>query len=156
MNDVMEQGFAPTMEQIQAFERELAVHPGRVRELPVNHYFSPGMYAREMIIPAGVWLTGRTHKDEHLCTISAGEITVWSEGGEGLRLQAPCTFTSFAGVKRVGYAHTAVVFTTFHLNPTNETNIEKLEELLTVPGADQPLDGLEPPVAVEALEGVTP
>ncbi len=35
-------------------------------ELVTIHHFSPGIYMRELRIPAGVTLTGAIHKTEHL------------------------------------------------------------------------------------------
>ena len=141
--------FRPTMDQIHALERELAAHPGRLMELRTEHHFAPGMYAREMHIPAGVMLTGRTHRTGHLCSISAGTITVWSEGGEGLQLKAPCTFESLPGAKRVGFAHTDVVFTTYHPNPTNERDLAKLEQMMLDDTSDQVIEDL----CVPKIEG---
>ena len=51
------------------FEDELKAMPQV--DIPVNHYFGGGAYAREITIPAGVALTGRIYKDDHFdrCTV---------------------------------------------------------------------------------------
>lgn len=99
------------------------------RELEVIHHFSPGIYAREMRIPAGTILTGQIHKTEHLCIISAGEIGILDEYTHGL-FKAPFTFISKPGVKRMGLAHTDTVFITIHA--TDKTDLAELESDLVV------------------------
>jgi hypothetical protein len=118
----------PTREQIERLEVELAQMP-QCEIVPV-HYFADGLYAREITIPANTCLTGRVHKQEHINVVSKGEITVWTEHGMK-RLVAPFTFISQPGTKRAGYTHAETVWTTFHANPTNEENVEKVEELIS-------------------------
>lgn len=95
-------------------------------ETPTTHHFAPGLYAREMFIPAGTVLTGAVHKSEHLA-IFVGDITVWSEGVM-VRLTGHHTFVSKPGAKRVGYAHADTWCTGFF--PTEETDIALLEKAL--------------------------
>jgi hypothetical protein len=54
----------PARAKVEALEDEIAKLPQV--DCPVRHYFAPGLYAREMTIPAGVTLTGAVHKTEHL------------------------------------------------------------------------------------------
>lgn len=93
-------------------------------DLEVIHHFAPGVYAREMRIPAGVMLTGKIHRTEHLNIISAGRIEVYSNG-ETFEIKAPCTFISKPGTKRAGFVHEDTVWTTIHV--TNETDLERIE-----------------------------
>lgn len=137
-------GVMPTRDQIEAFERELASHPGRVEDLRVVHHFAPGIYARELHIPAGVALTGKEHRTEHLNVLSAGEMTVWTEQGM-VRVAAPFTVVSKPGAKRVGFAHTDCVWTTFHV--TNETDLEKIEAEVIAPSSN-----VIPPFKKEVIE----
>lgn len=102
----------------------------KLPQLPMEvvHHFSPGIYARELRIPAGTVLIGKVHKTEHLCTLS-GDIEIMSEDGGG-RFTGYHTFLSKPGVKRIGLARASTVFTTFH--STSETDTDKLEDILTV------------------------
>jgi hypothetical protein len=93
-------------------------------DIPLRHTFAQGVYAREMTAPAGVVLTGRIHKTEHLNIISKGEVSVLTENGIE-RFKAPYTFVSKPGTKRILYAHEELVWTTIHV--TNETDLAKLE-----------------------------
>lgn len=113
-------------EIVNALELEMLKHPQL--ELPVTHRFAPGIYARELFIPAGTFLTGKIHKYEHLCIMSQGDMTVLLETGLR-RVQAPFTCVSPPGTKRIAYAHENTIWTTIH--PTMETDIEKIEQLLT-------------------------
>jgi hypothetical protein len=106
-------------------------------EIPVRHWFAPGMYAREVTIPAGACVTGKIHKYPHLNIISAGDISVLTEEGVK-RIQAPFTLLSPAGVKRVGFAHTDTVWTTIHASI--ETDLAKLEEHFIAPSLEAYLE----------------
>jgi hypothetical protein len=123
-------------EKVERLECELE-HAPQV-ECPVRHYFVPGMYAREMTIPAGVVLTGAVHKTEHLSTISAGRIAVQTEDGV-IEIAAPYTFVSKPGAKRAGYAIETTVWTTYHATQT--TDLDALVEELTESTAAELLGG---------------
>lgn len=99
-------------------------------EIKTTHHFAHGIYAREIFVPAGVLLTGKIHKTDHLNILSQGEMTVLTDGGMK-RLKAPCAFVATAGTKRAGYAHEDCVWTTIHAS--NETDLDKLEAELIAP-----------------------
>ena len=96
----------------------------------VSHHFSGDSYAREILLPAGSLVIGKMHKHAHVNVISKGECIVLTEEGVK-RLSAPITFISSPGTKRVVYSYTDVVWTTIHV--TEETNLEKIEELIISP-----------------------
>lgn len=100
-----------------------------------RHYFSNGMYAREITIPKGTLLTGKIHLHEHINVVSKGDISVLTENGIE-RIKAPATIISKPGTKRVGFTHEETVWTTFHFNPTNEKDPAVLEQLLIAPSHD--------------------
>ncbi len=120
----------PTLAQIKRFEKLILSCPSKLDELTLRHTFAPGLYAREMTIPAGIMLTGKIHKTTHINIISAGDITVWTEQGMK-RIQAPYTFVSYPGTKRIGLTHAETVWTTLHV--TEETDLVRLEADLTEP-----------------------
>lgn len=111
--------------QIMEFER--ALKQLEQVDLPVEHHFAPGIYMRRMFIPAGVCLTGKIHKHEHL-NICTGDISIVTESGTK-RLTGQHILLSSVGVKRVGFAHADTTWITCHLNPTDETDVEKLEAM---------------------------
>lgn len=114
---------ARSSEAVLRLEDEMRRHPQV--ELEVKHHFAPGVYARELFIPAGVLLTGKIHKTEHLNILAKGRIEI-SNMGESRELIAPYMFVSPPGTKRAGYAHEDSVWITIH--PTEETDIEIIEQ----------------------------
>lgn len=93
-------------------------------DVPVRHYFSQGVYAREITIPKDTYLTGKIHKYAQLNILSKGDISVLTEDGIK-RVRAPFTIVSPPGTKRIAYTHEETVWTTIH--GTDETDLEKIE-----------------------------
>jgi quercetin dioxygenase-like cupin family protein len=110
-------------ENVFSFE-ELAK---REKQVPIEtkHYFSKGIYAREVTIPAGVICTGHIHKYTNLNIISKGKIEVLIDY-ELQTFEAPATIISPPGTKRIVRALEETVWTTIHA--TDETNIDKIEQ----------------------------
>jgi len=92
-------------------------------DLEVIHHFSPGMYARELRIPAGVMLAGALHRTSHLHVLSQGQIMVNNWNDVSL-LTAPYTGETKAGDKRIITALEYSVFTTFHA--TDLTDVDEI------------------------------
>ena len=109
--------------QICAIEAEMLKLPQI--DIPVKHYFSPGLYAREITVPADALITGVIHKYPQINILSKGTIRV-SIDEEIREISAPFTVVSPAGVKRIAYAVTECVWTTIvHTFKTNVAEIEK-------------------------------
>lgn len=100
-------------------------------EIPLSHYFAPGIYLREMRMPKGALVTGRIHKTEHYCILSQGQVTVQTETGRQT-FTAPAVIHSMPGTKRALYAHEQVTWINVHHNPTNEQDLDKIEGIFTV------------------------
>lgn len=113
-------------DKVGMIEQEMFKH--EQLELPVKHYFSHGVYARELFIPKDTLLTGKIHRYQQINILSKGDISVLTEDGV-LRVQAPFTVVSPPGTKRLAYAHEDCVWTT--ILPTNETDPDKIEQLFT-------------------------
>ena len=93
----------------------------------LEHYFIPGVYAREMTLPAGVAIVGKLHKHPRIVMVSAGECSFVSEFGSA-RVNAPYTAVIPAGSKTAIFAHTETVWTSIHR--TDETDLVKIEDEL--------------------------
>jgi len=106
-------------------------------EIPVEHRFSGGIYAREITIPKGTLLTGRIHKFDHFDIMLSGDVTVSTDNGEVKRLTGLNIMEGKAGKKRAGYAHEDTHWITFH--SVEERNPEEMYEFLTC-GSFQELD----------------
>ena len=123
-------------EKVIQLERALTALPQA--ECPVWHHFSPGLYARKMLIRKGTVLTGAVHKTEHLCIIS-GDIEVTTDDGVKRITDQHAIISSKPGAKRAGYAHEDTYWTTVHA--TEETDLDRLVEELTESTAQELLGG---------------
>ena len=94
-------------------------------ECPLQHYFSPGMYAREVTIPEGALVTGVTYKYPQINILSKGRMRVLI-GDDIHEIEAPYTVVSDRGIKRIAFAVTECVWTTFL--QTFETDIDVIEK----------------------------
>jgi len=103
-------------------------------DFPLTHYFAPGLYIREMLIPAGSAVVGKIHKHAHFNDISKGRVRVCTEFGFEI-LEAPCRFVSLPGTKRAVFAETDTVWTTFH--PTDKTDPDEIVDDVTAKDYDE-------------------
>lgn len=136
MNEIASE--APMRERVEKLESVIEQAPQV--DCPVRHHFAPGIYAREMTIPAGVVLTGAVHKTEHLNIVVRGHILATTDDG-ARELRGGDVFTSKPGTKRAGYAVEETVWITIHA--TTETDLDKLVEQLTESTSAQLLGGSE-------------
>lgn len=121
--------------KVERLEAALSVFPQV--ECPTRHHFAPGVYIREMTVPAGVTATGAVHKTEHL-TILCGHCHLTTD--EGVKeFVGFHTIHSKPGAKRAIHAITETKVSTVH--PTDETDLDKLCELLTESKSDELLGG---------------
>lgn len=109
-------------------------------DCPVRHFFAPGLYAREMSIPAGTVVTGAVHKTENLIVVSKGRLRIVTEDGTK-EVSAGDTLTCKVGMKNAVVALEDSRWTNFMVNPTNETDTDKLVEMLVEAKASQLLGG---------------
>jgi len=95
------------------------------QDCPVIHRFGPGVYIREVSIPAGTFAVGRKHRHAHMNIMLEGEMLLRSDDGEEEHLIAPVSMTTEAGQKVA-----VVLKDTVWLNiyATEERDVEKLEE----------------------------
>lgn len=99
--------------------------------LPLNHLFTPGLYTREIFMPKGTLLTSRVHLFEHPFVVSAGVVSVWTDDTGWVTLRAPYTGITKPGTRRVLFIHEDCIWSTFHLNPTEEREPDRIVEMVT-------------------------
>jgi hypothetical protein len=130
MNQVVKRPDSPLMrDAIFRLESFLENLPGAGCEeagIEWVHRFTPGVYAREMIVPAGVMLTGAIHKTEHISIFLEGRMIIPDEEGGSREIVAPIIEIAKPGIKRVGLAVERVRWITIH--PTEETDVDVIEE----------------------------
>ena len=120
------QGLQPTLARIEAVEARCLELPQVA--CPTTHVFAKGVYWREVAIPAGVFAMGHEHKTEHINVLLAGKVRVMVDG-RVTELTAPQVIVSGPGIRKVVYAVTATRWANVHANPTDETDLDKIEDL---------------------------
>lgn len=113
---------------------EAILRPMEQVDCRVMHHHAPGAYGRECHLPAGSLVIGKIHKHAHINVVSKGRVTVFTEAGER-EIEAPCTFVSEPGAKRVVLAHADTVWTTVHV--TNETDLSRIEDQVIAKSYDE-------------------
>ena len=98
------------------------------QEITHSHRFAPGVYTREMFVPAGMMITGKIHKTEHISIFLSGRMLVTDGFGKSKEIVAPMVENALPGVKRAGIALEDVRWITIH--PTEETDLDVLEDML--------------------------
>jgi hypothetical protein len=96
-------------------------------DCPVLHHFGPGVYIREVRMPAGSLILGHRHKNTHTNILVSGRLKFLNEGGEVAELVAPVVITSNPG-RKLAYIIEDTVWQNVYA--TEERNVEKLEEML--------------------------
>lgn len=110
-----------TVDRIFAAEKFLKQLPQR--ELRIEHDFSFGVYARVMYAPKDTLFVGKLHKYPQINLLRQGDLSVLVNG-KIQRLKAPFAFGAPAGVKRIGYVHSDVIWVTIH-----GTHLKDLDEI---------------------------
>lgn len=89
------------------------------------HRFTPGLYIREMTVPAGTVVTTAIHKVEHPFVVSKGDVAVFTEEDGWTRIKAPFTGITKKGTRRLAVVFEETIWTTFHV--TEKTEVEDIE-----------------------------
>lgn len=100
---------------------------GPLLDCPVRHRFTKGLYIREITCPPGANIVTKVLKQQHPFTLSEGEVSIYTEDGGVVRIKAPFTGITEPGTQRAIHCHTRVVWTTYHPNPDNVTDLDILE-----------------------------
>lgn len=111
-------------EKITFLERKMSRLPQI--EVGLSHYFKNGMYAREMRVPKGTFISGKIHSTGTIGVLAQGSMRVWGEDGVMKIVTAPYIHTAEPGFKRVGWATEDVVWVTIHR--TDSTDLYQIEE----------------------------
>lgn len=113
-------------------------------ECPLVHSFTPGIYVRQIHMPAQSLISSMEHNTEHLFVVVSGVVDVISPDGSE-RFIGPYMGTTYPGTKRLLYNHTDVVWITIHANPDNITDPDEIVRRITVPNDNPLVDDKECP-----------
>jgi len=98
-------------------------------EIPVTHHFSPGIYAREITMPAGMTGVGHIHKHRHLNIALTGHALVTCDGLTQ-EIRAPFIFESMPWAQKAFQVFEDLRWITIHANPDNLTDILTIEDMI--------------------------
>lgn len=121
----MNQVVITTTQKVEALLPELRSMPQV--DCNTKHHFGPGLYIREVTMPAGTVVIGKAHKAEHMCVMLQGKMVLIAEDGSRKEVKAPLTFVGTPG-RKVAYIVEDTVFQNIFV--TEETDVEKLELML--------------------------
>lgn len=127
----------PTVNPVAQLEAALHALPDELKINPddfTTHHFCAGMYARELFIPAGAVIVGKTHAVQNFFILVKGELLLASPEGP-VRVRAPFMAVTQPGDKRAGLALEDSVCLNFHANPDDEQDLEVLETRYVIPEA---------------------
>ena len=93
---------------------------------PVTNLFAPGIYWREMAIPAGTFAMGHKHKTEHVNVMLSGRVRVLVDGNVE-ELSAPQVFVSPPGTQKLVLALEDTRWANVHANPDDLRDMDLLE-----------------------------
>ena len=118
---------SPSRKSVERLEAYLL--QGAEVEIPTEHKFAPGIYIREITIPAGALLTGAPCKFEHLSVMVRGKMRTLIDGVMQ-DIEGYHQWIAPAGVKRVGVALEETVWFCVYPNPEDETSLDILEDFI--------------------------
>lgn len=95
-------------------------------DCPITHRFAPGIYIREVRMPAGSYVIGHHHTTDHLNIMLSGHLTILNEDGTKTDLKAPQTFIAPSG-RKIAYIHEDVIWQ--NVFATDERDVETLEAM---------------------------
>lgn len=94
-------------------------------ECPVVHHFGPGIYIREVTLPAGVIAIGHAQRHEHLNIMLTGSVAIIDDGVTKV-LKAPMIFVGKPG-RKFGYVIETCTWQNVYPNPDEERDVDLLE-----------------------------
>lgn len=105
---------------------------------PLTHRFTPGLYTREILNPAGSLIVTKIHKTEHQFILIEGTLSIWTFEEGWRTVTGPHIGATQPGTRRIIYAHTDARLMTMH--PTSpmglgddtldHTFLERIEEAI--------------------------
>jgi len=98
-------------------------------ECPVVHRFGPGVYIREIFMPAGTIVIGHHHRYAHMNVMLKGEMDIVDDDGCVETLKAPFTFIAPPGRKTLHIKEDTVFQNIYAIE---ETDLDKIEEKLII------------------------
>jgi hypothetical protein len=103
--------------------REMLKH--EQADTATHHYFGPGIYIREVRLPAGSVVVGEEHKFALMNVLIKGRLSLLNPDGTETEVSGPYIYTSQPG-RKIAFVHEEAIWLNIHA--TEETDIEKIED----------------------------
>lgn len=98
-------------------------------DLPLEHHFTPGLYGREIFMPAGTFCTSKIHTTEHQYVVLTGKALVLIPGVGVQEIAAPYVGVTKPGTRRALFILEDCRWITFHpLVEGEDGNLDAIEE----------------------------
>lgn len=141
--------------KIDALERHMLSVNDPV-DFPLVHRFLPGMYIREIFMPAGSIAVSKTHKTEHPYVVLKGVANVYIPGVGVERVEAGRIGVTQPGTRRVLHIIEDSIWVTFHPRSDDETTVEQIEDRIiekrTLPDGTNTFEQWQKQLAAKALQ----
>lgn len=96
-------------------------------DLHIQHHFSDGVYAKQMVLKKGHFAVSHKHTYNHMSILASGTAVVEVDGIENIYTAGSCIEIS-AGIEHKITALEDVIW--FCIHRTDETDIEKIDQVL--------------------------
>ena len=96
-------------------------------DAPVLHFFGPGIYIRQVTMPAGSMVVGHHHRLQHLNIMVSGRLALLDDDKPARLLDAPQVFTSPPG-RKVAIILKDTIWQ--NVIATDETDLEKIDKMM--------------------------
>jgi hypothetical protein len=133
MDDAMSD--LPVVNPVRELQAALEQHPNQLDiDALTSHHFCNGLYARELFIPAGAAVVGKTHAQQNFFVLVKGALTMATPEGP-VTVRAPYMVVTQPGDKRAVFALEDSICLNFHPNPDDERDLAVLEDRYITPEA---------------------
>lgn len=97
-------------------------------DMPLIHTFTKGMYKRRIFLPAGTNVITKIHNSQHPYIILFGKGAVSLDGEHWESYEGPYEGVTEPGTQRFIIVDEDTVWITFHPNPDDEKDLQKIED----------------------------
>jgi hypothetical protein len=123
--DVIEKSTCVELDRMEAL-----LGLGERIDCPIVNRFTNGLYTREIFMPSQTFVCSKIHKTQHQFIVSKGKVSVWAKDEGWTTFTAPYHGITEPGTRRFLYVHEDTFWTTFHPNPENIADLDKVEDML--------------------------
>lgn len=115
-------------EMVFVIAKAVEDYPGKQKftECPLKHVFTPGLYSREITMPADTIVVSEYHLTEHQFLILEGVVSVWTKEKGWVIYQAGDRGITKPGTQRILITSLETKWVTFHANPKGFTTPDEI------------------------------